>query len=323
MSDYFYRPQIATIPLLQVEEPSATMDRSRSVDPDKLKKVIKTLLNMPDLMVPQAMSLARFSEEEVANLSLHWFIQQSLPGKILKGLKAHVSGPLPPPPPQPDRGERLRNCAIDDKAVRIKEGSHAAGIAACERAILATPSPLPPLPLALARPLGQPPSLVSTSTAAVEKRKSWNRAYYLKKKLCVLEVELAAAAAVIARASVAVAAPAAVAAAAADPTTAAASSSAAVAASAGAAAADPWSVDTNGNVRMPVAQKMMKHQSVKPVVDNIFRAGSMQAQAAVLRAVADFPSLAPARKLASIETSKMQAAYTFVCEQSSRLMKTN
>ncbi len=83
--------------------------------------------------------------------------------------------------------------------------------------------------------------------------------YYLKKKLRVLEVELAAATAVIAPASEAVAAPEAVAAAAADPAAAAASSAAAAAALAGAAAADPWSVDTDGNVRMPEAQKMMKH----------------------------------------------------------------
>jgi hypothetical protein len=71
---------------------------------------------------------------------------------MLKGLKAHVSGPLPPPLPQPDHSERLRNCAIDDEAVRIKEGSHAAGIGACKQAILVTLSPLPPLLLALARP---------------------------------------------------------------------------------------------------------------------------------------------------------------------------
>ncbi len=152
MSNYFYRPQIATIPLLQVEEPSATIDRSRSVKPDKLKKVIKTLLNMPDMKVPQAMLLARFFNEEVANLSLRRFIQQSLPGKTLKGLKAHVLGPLPSPPPQPDCGEQLCRRAFDDKAIRIKEGSDAAGISACERAILATLSPLPPLPLALASP---------------------------------------------------------------------------------------------------------------------------------------------------------------------------
>jgi hypothetical protein len=141
--------------------------------------------------------------------------------------------------------------------------------------------------------------------AAVKKQKSWDRAYYLKKKLRVLEVEIAATAAVIAPASIAIAAPAAIAAAAADPAAATASSSAAAAASAGAAAADPWSVDTNGNVLTPAAQKMMKHQHVKPLVDNILCAESVQAQAAVLRAVADHPSLAPAHKLASIELSKM------------------
>ncbi len=307
MSEYFYQPQIATIPLLQAEEPSATMDRSRSVDPDKLKKVIKTLLNMPDMKVPQAMLSARFSNKEVADLSLRWVIQQSLPGKMMKGLKAHVLGSLPPPPPQPDCGERLCNRAINDKAIRMEEGSHAAGIGACEREKMATPSPLPPLPLALARPQGWPPSLVSTSTAAVKKWKSWDRAYYLKKKLSVLEVELATAAAVITPSSVVVAAPAAIAAAAADPAAAAASSAAATAAaaSAGAAAADPWSVNTNGNVCMPAAQKMTKHQRVKPVVDNILRAGSVQAQAAILRAVGDHHSLAPARELASIDLSKM------------------
>jgi hypothetical protein len=219
--------------------------------------------------------------------------------------------------------EQLCNRAINDKAVRIEEGSHAAGIGACERAILATPSPLPPLPLALARPQGRPPSLVSTSTAAVKKQKSWDRAYYLKEKLRVLKVELAAATAVIAPASVAVSAPAAIATAAADPATAAASSSAAAAALAGAAAADPWSIDTDGKVRTPAVQKMMKHQRVKPVVDNILCAGSVQAQAAVLHAVTDHPSLAPAQELASINSSKMQAAYKFVCKQSSCLMNTN
>jgi hypothetical protein len=131
----------------------------------------------------------------------------------------------------------------------------------------------------------------------MKKRKSWDRVYYLKKKLRVLEVELAATAAataaVVAPTSIAVAA-AAVSVAAADPATAAASSAAiaaAAAAAASVAAADQWSVNTNGNVHMPVVQKMMKHRCVKPAVDSILRAGNVQAQAAVLRAVADYPSL--------------------------------
>jgi hypothetical protein len=51
------------------------MERSRSVDLDKLKMVIKTLISLPDLKVLQAMLLARFLDKEVANLSLRCFIQ--------------------------------------------------------------------------------------------------------------------------------------------------------------------------------------------------------------------------------------------------------
>jgi hypothetical protein len=189
---------------------------------------------------------------------LHLFIQQSLPGKTAKGLKAHVLGPLPPPPPQPDCSERLCNWAINDNTVRIKEGSCATGVGTCEQAIPVTPSPLLPLPLALVRPRRWFPSLVSASMVAVKKRKSWDRVYYLEKKLPVLKVELAAATTVVAPTSIAVVVAAAITVAAADPATATASSAAA-AALAGAAAADPWSVDTYGNVGMPAAQKLMKN----------------------------------------------------------------
>jgi hypothetical protein len=164
--------------LLQVVEPSAIMVRSRSVDPVKLKKVIKTLINLPDLKVPKAMILAKFSDKEDANFSLCCFIQQSLPGKMVKGLKAHVSGPLLPPPPQPDCTKRLCNHDIDDAAtLRVEEGS-CAGLGSCERLIVMRPSALLPWPLPLEMP---PPSLVSESTAAVKMRKSWDRAYYVKK----------------------------------------------------------------------------------------------------------------------------------------------
>jgi hypothetical protein len=134
-----------------VVETLAIMERSRSVDPDKLKKVIKTL-NLPDLKFPQEMLLARFFDKEVVNLSLHCFIRQSLSGKTVKGLKAQELGPLPPPLPQPDCTHWLCNRAIDDAAARTEEGSCAAGVGACEHVIAVTPSPLPPWPFALARP---------------------------------------------------------------------------------------------------------------------------------------------------------------------------
>jgi hypothetical protein len=66
------------------------MVRSSSVNPDMVEKCIKCLINQPDLKVPQAMKLTNFSVKEVANLSLHYLIQQSLPGKTLEGLKVHM-----------------------------------------------------------------------------------------------------------------------------------------------------------------------------------------------------------------------------------------
>ncbi len=80
------------------------------------------------------MKLTNFSIKELANLSLRCFIQQSLPGKMLKGLKVHVSGSLLPPPPQPDRAERCLNRDVD----------LAARLLPCVQVIVVRPSPLLP-----------------------------------------------------------------------------------------------------------------------------------------------------------------------------------
>ena len=85
--------------------------------------------------------------------------------------------------------------------------------------------------------------------------------------------------------------------------------------------ADPWAVTNNGTVRTPAARKMAKLRRVKPAVDKIIKAGSVESQAAVLRAVADHPALAAASKLAGIETSKQLAATKFIWEQSLRMME--
>ena len=101
---------------------------------------IKYINNWLDLEVPQAMKLINFSIKEVANLSLHCFIKQSLPGKMLKGLKAHVAGPLLLSPPLPDCTKRLHNCTIDDAGAC----SCAANVGACAQVIAVTHSPLLP-----------------------------------------------------------------------------------------------------------------------------------------------------------------------------------
>jgi hypothetical protein len=107
------------------------MVRSSFADPAKLGKVIKTLIKWPDLKVPEAMILSRFSYKEVANLSLHCFIRQSLPGKTTKGLMVHMRGPLTPPPPQPDHTVQLCNRTINDAAVCVNKSSCTTDVGAC------------------------------------------------------------------------------------------------------------------------------------------------------------------------------------------------
>jgi hypothetical protein len=113
-----------------------------------------------------------------------------------------------------------------------------------------------------------------------DKRESWNLAYYAQKKSRVLSFDSAVASIIAAAAAAATYAPSI------------------------AAVADPWSVKTNSTMQMPAERKMAKYQCMKPTVENILHAGKVEAQAAVLRAVTNYPSLAPARKLARINSSK-------------------
>ena len=83
-----------------------------------------------------------------------------------------------------------------------------------------------------------------------------------------------------------------------------------------AAAADPWSLNTDGTVCTPAVHRVAKSRKVKPAIDAVLRAGSIDAQAALLRAVADHTSLYTACKLARISSLKEQAPHKFVCEQS-------
>jgi hypothetical protein len=86
-------------------------------------------------------------------------------------------------------------------------------------------------------------------------------------------------------------------------------------------AADPWAVSSSGKVRPRAAKKMAKQQRVKPSVDKILSAGNVQSQAALLRALADHPALAPAVKMAGIAMSRAIAAAKFVCNQSACMME--
>ena len=166
------------------------MVRSSSVDPAKVKTVIKFLVKRLAMKVLQAMRLIKFSNKVVDNLSLRCFIQQSLPGKTVKGMKAHVSRLLPPPPMQPDQAERLCNRTIDVIGVCTQEGPSFAGLGTCEHVMALTPSPFPPWSPPVALPQERP-SLGAASTSA-SKQKSTNHAHYARKKPHVLDFDSSA-----------------------------------------------------------------------------------------------------------------------------------
>jgi hypothetical protein len=72
-----------------------------TVDPAKKKKLLNFILQMLKLRVPDAMKLAMFSDEDIADLGLRRFLQHALPGGTVKAMKAHLGAFLPPEPLPP------------------------------------------------------------------------------------------------------------------------------------------------------------------------------------------------------------------------------
>ncbi len=54
--------------------------RRFTVDQAKKKKFLNFILQMPKLRVPDAMTLAMFSDEDITDLGLRRFLQRALPG---------------------------------------------------------------------------------------------------------------------------------------------------------------------------------------------------------------------------------------------------
>ena len=68
--------------------------RQFTVDSAKKKKFVDIFLLMPETRVADAMRSAKFTEEDIANLTLRHFLQRALPGRSIQGLKAYVTGLL-------------------------------------------------------------------------------------------------------------------------------------------------------------------------------------------------------------------------------------
>jgi hypothetical protein len=88
--------------------------RRFTVDPAKTKKFLNFIPQMPKLHVPDAMKLAMFSDEDIADLGLRRFLQRVLPGGTVKAMKAHLGAFLPPKPSPPSRHDRCQKWSVDE-----------------------------------------------------------------------------------------------------------------------------------------------------------------------------------------------------------------
>ena len=75
----------------------------RSIDPAKFKKLVKVVRLAPHLCIPDAMKLAKYSDDEVADLSFRRLLQRRLRGGSLDSFRAIVRAKAAP---RPNRDER-------------------------------------------------------------------------------------------------------------------------------------------------------------------------------------------------------------------------
>jgi hypothetical protein len=157
------------------------MFRSSLADPAKQNKLVKIFLLTPQIRLQDAMILAKYFDKEIKDKAFCCFLQCTLPGGSLKGLKAHITGVVPPPP---DRTQKCQKRAIEhtppllegtsqdvDPIINHLERAPATGIASS--------SPMP-------RQLFLDKEMNQGAAALKLKRKEYNMAHYRKRKLRAL-----------------------------------------------------------------------------------------------------------------------------------------
>jgi hypothetical protein len=148
--------------------------RRFTVDLAKKKKFLNFILQMPKLRVLDAMKLAMFSDEDITDLGLRYFLQRALPGGSVKAMKAHLGAFLPPEPPPPSRHDRCQKLSVDELvAASLK--------AATEPVDDLLSIKMDRLGAAATKPAtrGRPPAMATPSQSLAKKHKQIiNRLYY-------------------------------------------------------------------------------------------------------------------------------------------------
>ena len=278
--------------------------RRFTVDLAKKKKFLDFILQMPKLHVPDAMKLAMFSDEDIADFGLRRFLQRALPGDTVKAMKAQLAG-VPPATDRDQQHDQRKKRSVDETVLVTDLLSTTMDQLVAAAAKEPTTRGSPPT---MATPSQTTTSSSSSSSSAMKRKRKQirNRLYYSKKKARASSpsvdlditpppvnsnqlVTLANAATTLAAAATTLATAA---------TTLFFSSDAA------------WALNANGTKRTPSARSVAKHRQVMPAVDSILSAGNAVQQGALLRAVTDHPLMASARKMAHVKSSKEAACRT-------------
>jgi hypothetical protein len=182
------------------------------------------------------MKLAMFSDEDVADLGLHRFLQSALPGGTVQAMKAHL-GVLPAPDRalRHDRKKRL----IDDvtilnvKCTPSDDTSAASDIAPPAIGTILCPLPPPQPPMTSE----ETPAALSMAVAAFSsRRKHHDRAFY-QKKACLAGITASLV----------------------DDTTTPRHGLMTLATAASAISPpDPWVINANGTIRTPCARRLRR-----------------------------------------------------------------
>jgi hypothetical protein len=141
--------------------------RRFTVDSAKKKKFVDIFLLMPETSVADAMRSAKFTEEDIPNLTMRRFLQRALPGGSIQGLKAYVAGLLLPQPCHDRRPTRL----VDDAIINNVEAD-----------IVHVEDSNSPVTVNSVVNVEPRTSAVSSAVKAVDKRKVRNMKYYKNKK---------------------------------------------------------------------------------------------------------------------------------------------
>ncbi len=253
----------------------------------------------------EVMELAKYSNEEIADVAFCRFLQCALPGRSLKVLKVYIAGEVAPLPAPPDCSDQRLNHSINDNIEPTPSVDHAISHEARAPATGILPPAFSNVPNPnKVSPVGR--FFGTLLATAASKCKQINHLYYMKKKKAIFSSPAITMTTTTMMMTT--------------PTTMTTVVPTMTVTSTLTAMVAPWLLTKNGTVRMPAARKIAKLWGVKLAIDKIVNAGNVEQQAAVLPAVANHPALTAACELARINSLKEQATAKYVCEQSRQML---